>query len=168
VLPPDVNESDADFTPVGTDIRFGLSAIRNVGVNVVAGLVDARETAGRFTDLGDFMAKVPVPVCNKRVLESLCKAGAFDSLGYSRRALVAVHEGVADQYLDLKRNEAMGQDSLFGDLDDDAFSSVSVQVPTLPEWDKRSLLAHERDMLGPTSPTTRSTAWSTCWHQQAT
>ena len=148
VLPPDVNESDATFTPVGTDIRFGLSAIRNVGANVVAGLVSARDTQGRFTDFGDFMAKVPVPVCNKRVLESLCKAGAFDSLGYSRRALVAIHEEAADQYIDLKRNEAMGQDSLFGGLDDDSFSSVSVQVPAVEEWEKASLLAHERDMLG--------------------
>ena len=148
VLPPDVNESDATFTPVGTDIRFGLAAIRNVGGNVVAGLVAARESQGRFTDLGDFLTKVPVPVCNKRVLESLCKAGAFDSLGYSRRGLVAVHEDIADQYIDLKRNEAMGQDSLFGGLDDDSFTSVSVQVPALAEWDKRTLLAHERDMLG--------------------
>jgi DNA polymerase III subunit alpha len=148
VLPPDVNESSADFTTVGTDIRFGLSAIRNVGNHVVAGLVGARQTQGRFADFGDFMTKVPVPVCNKRVLESLCKAGAFDSLGYSRRALVAVHEDAADQYLDLKRNEAIGQDSLFGGLEDDSFTAVSVQVPTVPEWDKRALLAYERDMLG--------------------
>jgi DNA polymerase III subunit alpha len=148
VLPPDVNESAADFTPVGTDVRFGLSAIRNVGGNVVAGLIAARESQGRFTDFGDFLSKVPVQVCNKRVLESLCKAGAFDSLGYSRRALVAVHEEAADQYLDLKRNEAIGQDSLFGGLDDDSFEAVSVQVPRVDEWDKRSLLAYERDMLG--------------------
>jgi DNA polymerase III subunit alpha len=148
VLPPDVNESSADFTPVGTDIRFGLSAIRNVGNHVVAGLVGARSTQGRFADFADFMTKVPVPVCNKRVLESLCKAGAFDSLGYSRRALVAVHEDAADQYLDLKRNEAIGQDSLFGGLEDDSFDAVSVQVPSVPEWDKRALLAYERDMLG--------------------
>jgi DNA polymerase-3 subunit alpha len=148
VLPPDVNESHADFTPVGTDIRFGLTAIRNVGGNVVAGLVAAREQEGSFGDFGDFLSKVPVPVCNKRVLESLCKAGAFDSLGYSRRALVTVHEEAADQYLDLKRNEAIGQDSLFGGLDDESFQTISVQVPRLEEWDKRILLAHERDMLG--------------------
>ena len=148
VLPPDVNESDADFTPVGTDIRFGLSAVRNVGVNVVAGLVAARESEGKFVDFPDFMRKVPIAVCNKRVLESLCKAGAFDSLGYTRRSLVAVHEDAADQHLDLKRNEAMGQDSLFGGLDDDTFSGGSVQVPALDEWDKRTLLAYERDMLG--------------------
>ena len=149
VLPPDVNESEADFTPVGRDIRFGLSAIRNVGVNVVAGLVEARRDAGKFTDFGDFMSKVPVPVCNKRVLESLCKAGAFDSLGYPRRALVAVHEQAADHFLDLKRNEAIGQDSLFGDLGDNAFSTAAVSVPTdVDEWEKKSLLAYERDMLG--------------------
>ncbi len=148
VLPPDVNESEANFTPVGLDVRFGLSAIRNVGNNVVAGLVGARNEAGRFVDFGDFMSKVPVPVCNKRVLESLCKAGAFDSLGHTRRSLVAVHEDAADQYLDLKRNEAIGQDSLFGELEDDEFLAVSVRVPELDEWDKRSLLAYERDMLG--------------------
>ncbi len=148
VLPPDVNESAADFTPVGTDIRFGLSAIRNVGGNVVAGLIEAREREGRFSDFGDFLSKVPVPVCNKRVLESLCKAGAFDSLGYCRRALVTIHEEAADQFLDLKRNQAIGQDSLFGGLDDDSFAAVSIKVPLLEEWDKRILLAHERAMLG--------------------
>jgi DNA polymerase-3 subunit alpha len=148
VLPPDVNESAANFTPVGTDIRFGLTAIRNVGTNVVAAIVEARGSGGRFSDFGDFMAKVTVPVCNKRVLESLVKAGAFDSLGYSRRALVAVHEDAADQYIDLKKNEAIGQDSLFGGLDDDSFQTISVQVPNLEEWDKRTLLAYERDMLG--------------------
>ncbi len=148
VLPPDVNESDADFTPRGTDIRFGLTAIRNVGHNVVAGMVGARDSLGRFSDFADFMSKAPVQVCNKRVLESLCKAGAFDSMGYARRGLVAIHEDAADQYLDLKRNEAIGQDSLFGGLADDSFDAMTVQVPDVPEWDKRTLLAHERDMLG--------------------
>ncbi len=148
VLPPDVNESADDFTPVGTDIRFGLAAIRNVGHNVVTGLLEARTSKGRFADFGDFMTKVPMIVCNKRVLESLCKAGAFDSLGYSRRSLVAIHDHAADQYIDLKRNEAIGQDSLFGELEDDSFEAVSVQVPDLGEWDKRTLLAYERDMLG--------------------
>jgi len=147
VLPPDVNESDADFTPIDKDVRFGLTAIRNVGSNVVRGLVEARGREGKFTDFADFMGKVPVAVCNKRVLESLCKAGAFDSFGYTRRSLVAVHTEYVDQYLDLKRNEAIGQDSLFGGLDED-FSAISVTVPALDEWDKRTLLAFERDMLG--------------------
>jgi DNA polymerase-3 subunit alpha len=148
VLPPDVNESESTFTPVGSDIRFGLSAVRNVGDNVVAGIVAARGEQGKFTDFSDFMEKVPVTVCNKRVIESLIKAGAFDSLGHRRRALVAVHEAAVDQHVDVKRNEAMGQESLFGGLDDDVFGALAVQVPDLDEWDKQTLLGFEREMLG--------------------
>ena len=119
VLPPDVNESQANFTPVGTDIRFGLTAIRNVGWNVVEQIIATRREQGRFTDFADFMGKVPAQVCNKRLVESLIKAGAFDEMKHGRRALLAVHEQAVDQYVDIKRNEAIGQDSLFGGLDDD-------------------------------------------------
>ncbi|HYJ67110.1 MAG TPA: DNA polymerase III subunit alpha [Nocardioidaceae bacterium] len=148
VLPPDVNESESTFTPVGSDIRFGLSAVRNVGTNVVAGVVEARTEHGKFTDFSDFMEKVPVMVCNKRVIESLIKAGAFDSLGHRRRPLVAVHEAAVDQHVDVKRNEAIGQESLFGGLEDSAFGGLTVQVPDLDEWDKQTLLGFEREMLG--------------------
>ncbi len=96
VFPPDVNDSDFDFTPRGTDIRFGLSAIRNVGGNVVDGIIAARREKGRFTDFKDFLRKVPAVVCNKRVIESLVKAGAFDSLGHLRKGLVMVHEQAVD------------------------------------------------------------------------
>ncbi|WP_139981045.1 DNA polymerase III subunit alpha [Nocardioides litoris] len=150
VLPPDVNESAADFTPVGRDIRFGLTAIRNVGSNVVDQVVASREEKGRFADFGDFMSKVPALVCNKRVIESLIKAGAFDDMKLRRRALVAIHESAVDQYVDIKRNEAIGQDSLFAGLDDgdDGGFGVSVAIPDIDEWDKMTLLGHERDMLG--------------------
>jgi DNA polymerase-3 subunit alpha len=149
VLPPDVNESEANFTPVGADIRFGLTAIRNVGSNVVEQVVEARREKGRYADFADFMSKVPPQVCNKRVIDSLVKAGAFDSLNHRRRALVAIHEQAVDQYVDIKRNEAIGQDSLFGGLDDDATGfGVTIAIPDLDEWDKQTLLAHERDMLG--------------------
>jgi DNA polymerase III subunit alpha len=151
VLPPDVNESQSTFTPVGNDIRFGLTAIRNVGANVVSGIVAAREEKGRFTDFNDFMEKVPALVCNKRVIESLVKAGAFDEMKHHRRALVAIHETAVDQYVDIKRNEAIGQDSLFGGADGDgpdAGFGISVAVPDVDEWDKTTLLGHEREMLG--------------------
>ena len=149
VLPPDVNESEANFTPVGEDIRFGLTAIRNVGWNVVAQIIEARREKGRYADFADFMGKVPPQVCNKRLIESLVKAGGFDSLGHGRRALVAIHETAVDQYVDIKRNEAIGQDSLFGGLDDeDGAFGVNVAVPDIPEWDKTTLLSHEREMLG--------------------
>jgi DNA polymerase-3 subunit alpha len=95
------------------------------------------------------MDKVPALVCNKRLIESLAKSGAFDSLGHRRRAVVAVHEEAVDQYVDVKRNEAMGQESLFGGLDDDTgFSGLTVVVPQLEEWDKQTLLGFEREMLG--------------------
>src|SRR5688572_99428 len=150
VLPPDVNESAADFTPVGNDIRFGLTAIRNVGHNVVDGIVAARAEKGRYVDFTDFLDKVPALVCNKRVIESLVKAGAFDDMKHKRRALVTIHESAVDQYVDIKRNEAIGQDSLFGGLDDEAGSGfgISVTIPEIDEWDKMTLLGHERDMLG--------------------
>jgi DNA polymerase III subunit alpha len=153
VLPPDVNESDANFTPVATDIRFGLGAVRNVGHNVVDGIVAARRDKGRYTDFNDFMEKVPAHVCNKRVIESLIKAGAFDDMKHKRRALVAIHELAVDQYIDIKKNEAIGQDSLFAGLDtpdggDASGFGISVAVPEIDDWDKMTLLGHEREMLG--------------------
>lgn len=149
VLPPDVNESHANFTPVGRDIRFGLTAVRNVGGNVVEGIVSAREEKGRYADFNDFMEKVPALVCNKRVIESLVKAGAFDEMKHRRRALVTIHESAVDQYVDIKKNEAIGQDSLFGGMeDDDSGFGVSVAIPEIDEWDKMTLLGHEREMLG--------------------
>jgi len=148
VLPPDVNDSVANFASVGTDIRFGLTAVRNIGENVVAGIVEGRTESGAFTDFADFLDKVPVQVCNKRSLDSLIKSGAFDSLGHGRRALAAIAESAVDQYIDLKRNAAIGQDSLFGAFDAADESGMTVHIPDMPDWDKTQKLAFERDMLG--------------------
>ena len=149
VLPPDVNASIGVFAAVGDEVRFGLAAIRNVGHNVVEAIVRTREEKGAFTSFEDFLRKVPAVVCNKRTIESLVKAGAFDSLGHTRRGLAAVHEIYVDALVEEKKQEAIGQDSLFGGLDDDS----GVQLATLPpipdlEWDKRFKLASEREMLG--------------------
>ncbi len=146
VLPPDVNASTAMFTPVGTDIRFGMAAVRNVGTNVVESIVAARTSKGAFTSFSDFLRKVPVNVCNKRVIESLVKAGAFDSFEHPRRGLVLIHEQAVDAIIDVKRNEAIGQDSLFGDVTE---ADVSFDIP-IPEgeWEKATVLAFEREMLG--------------------
>ncbi|WP_402468018.1 DNA polymerase III subunit alpha [Isoptericola aurantiacus] len=150
VLPPDVNESAAKFTAVGDDIRFGLTAIRNVGANVVTAIIAAREEHGDFTSFTDFLDKVPAVVCNKRTIESLIKAGAFDSLGHPRRALLVVHEQAVDSVISVKRKEAEGQFDLFADLGggDDDVVTFAVDVPDLPDWDKKQLLAFEREMLG--------------------
>jgi DNA polymerase-3 subunit alpha len=149
VLPPDVNESDFDFTPRGTDIRFGLSAVRNVGGNVVEALIGARTAKGRFGGFDDFLDKVPVSVVNKRTVESLIKSGAFDSLGDTRKGLLLVHEARIDSIVDVKRNEAIGQDSLFGGADEDTAVALWSPPPIPPgEWDKSTLLGYEREMLG--------------------
>ena len=109
MLPPDVNESEQNFTPVGSDIRFGMGAVRNVGAHVVAGMVKAREEQGAFTTFQDFFKKVPQEVCNKRTIESVIKAGGFDSLNYTRRSLLAVHEEAVDASMVQKRQEANNQ-----------------------------------------------------------
>jgi len=148
VLPPDVNDSDLNFTPRGTDIRFGLSAVRNVGSNVVEALIASRQREGRFESFHDFIAKVDATVCNKRVLESLIKAGAFDSLGHTRKGLLHVHEQVVEAAVDVKRAEAVGQFDLFGGLAEQSEVFIPQQEISVAEWDKSVLLAHERDMLG--------------------
>jgi DNA polymerase-3 subunit alpha len=146
VLPPDVNASNGIFTPVGPDVRFGMAAVRNVGTSVVESIVAARTSKGAFTSFSDFLRKVPVNVCNKRVIESLIKAGAFDSFGHPRRGLMLIHELAIDAIIDVKRNEAIGQDSLFGDDSEDDVT-FDVPVPT-GEWEKATLLGFEREMLG--------------------
>lgn len=146
VLPPDVNESIGFFAAVGSDIRFGLGAVRNVGTNVVDGIRAAREAKGRFESFHDFLSKVPIHVANKRTIESLIKAGAFDSLGATRRALVEVHEDAVESAVSLKRNEANGQVDLFAGMFE--FDEVHERVPDRPEWAKRDKLAFEREMLG--------------------
>lgn len=150
VLPPDVNESDNNFTPRGGDIRFGLTAIRNVGAQVVDSLIATRTSKGRFADFTDFVDKVEISVCNKRLVESLIKAGAFDSLGHTRRGLMAVHEQMIDAATELKRAEAVGQFDLFGGMGDQAVDSGLSLNPAIPisEWDKAILLSFEREMLG--------------------
>ncbi|MCS5733439.1 DNA polymerase III subunit alpha [Herbiconiux sp. CPCC 203386] len=147
VLPPDVNESIGFFTAVDTDIRFGMGAVRNVGMNVVELIKGAREEKGAFTSFGDFLKKIPLGATNKRTIESLIKAGAFDSLGATRRALIEVHEGMIDNAVSQKRNEANGQVGFDFDSLWDAPEEVH-DIPARPEWAKRDKLAFERDMLG--------------------
>lgn len=146
VLPPDVNESIRYFAAVGDDIRFGLGAVRNVGANVVEAIVEARAT-GRFTSFHEFLSRVPVSVANKRTIESLIKAGAFDSLGATRRALMEIHEDATEQAVLDKRREAHGEVGFDFDSLWDEPQSVA-KVPERPEWTKKDKLAFEREMLG--------------------
>ena len=147
VLPPDVNESESDYTPRGKDIRFGLAAIRNVGEGAVELIKKARESKGAFNSFGDFLAKVDGQVCNKKTLESLIKGGAFDSLGHSRRGLMSIYLEALDSISETKRAEAIGQFDLFGAANENQVAQMDLDYP-VDEWDKRTLLAHEREMLG--------------------
>jgi len=154
VLPPDVNDSVRDFAPVGVDIRFGLGAIRNVGAGIVDSIVTSRREKGNFADFSDFLRKVEAQVCNKKTVESLVKAGAFDSLGHPRKGLALVHAEAIDSIMTTKRAEADGQFDLFGSgdgggtgADSDTTGMFDVAVPD-GEWEPKHRLALEREMLG--------------------
>lgn len=148
VLAPDVNSSIGFFSAVGDDIRFGLGAVRNVGTNVVEMIRRAREEKGAFTSFHDFLRKVPIPVANKRTVESLIKAGAFDTLGATRRSLIEIHEEACEAAVAVKRNEANGQVGFDFDALWDEPGAAADHVPSRPEWDKKAKLAFEREMLG--------------------
>ncbi|HEX7835512.1 MAG TPA: DNA polymerase III subunit alpha, partial [Pseudolysinimonas sp.] len=148
VLAPDVNESIGYFAAVGEDIRFGMGAVRNVGFGVVEQIRRAREEKGRFTSFHDFLRKVPLQAANKRTVESLIKAGAFDSLGSTRRALIEIHEGAVERAVSDKRAEANGQVGFDFDSLWDEPAHAQEAVPERPEWPKREKLAAEREMLG--------------------
>jgi DNA polymerase-3 subunit alpha len=147
VLPPDVNESVLNFATVGVDIRFGLGAVRNVGTNVVASLISTRTDKGKYTDFSDYLNKVHITACNKKVTESLIKAGAFDSLGHPRKGLFLIHTDAVDSVLGTKKAEAMGQFDLFGGADTAADAVFTIKVPD-DEWEDKHKLALEREMLG--------------------
>jgi DNA polymerase-3 subunit alpha len=157
VLPPDVNTSELDFAPAplgadaeaNTAIRFGMSAVRQVGEAVVEAILDARRKHGAFADFADFCEKVDSSCLNKRTLEALIKAGAFESLGHPRKGLLFAFEGIVEQALARKRAEAEGQFSLFdsGGADTPAELIETVAIPAI-EFDRSEKLAAEREMLG--------------------
>ncbi len=146
VLVPGVNVSDRDFSAADGQIVFGLSAVRNVGEAVTDLIVAEREKNGSFVDFFDFIDRVDVQVLNKRTIESMIKAGAFDALGYSRRGLLEESYRVVDVTLERRRAEEAGQYSLFGGADD-SLSAERTEVPT-HEWDKKVRLGFEKEMLG--------------------
>jgi DNA polymerase-3 subunit alpha len=147
VLQPDVNESVQRFAAVGSNIRFGLSAIKGVGEGVVTDMLRARSKSGIATGFYDFMEKVPASACNKRVIEALIKSGAFDSLGYHRRTLVNIFMEVVDSMTLTKRSEEFGQGDLFGGKASQGGSQYP-EIVEIAEWDRRTKLAFEREMLG--------------------
>ncbi len=146
VAVPGVNVSERDFLAHDGAIVFGLSAVRNVGEGVVDLIVAERDENGPFTDFFDFIDRVDVAVLNKRTVESMIKAGAFDSLGHPRRGLLEMAYTVVDTTLERRRAEEAGQYSLFGGGTSE-ISDISREIPD-HEWDKKVLLAFEKEMLG--------------------
>ncbi len=146
VLAPDVNLAESEFAVVDGQITFGMSAVRNVGESVVDPIVAEREKNGRYASFQDFVDRVDLMVLNKRVVESLIKGGAFDSLGYPRRGLLEKSIDLLDATVARRRAEDMGQYSLFGGAES-VVAAVPVEIPDR-EWDKAPKLAFEKEMLG--------------------
>ena len=150
VLPPDVNSSGRDFTPVqGQGIRFGLAGIRGVGTGVVDAIIEAREGSGPFTSLQDFCGRVDMKLMNKKTLEALIKAGAFDSTGYTRKHLLSMMDTCVDSAVKRARDVDSGQVSMFDMFaEEDAGFAEQIPPPDGDEWDKKMKLAFEKEMLG--------------------
>ena len=146
VLVPDVNASESDFVARQGSVPFGLSAIRNVGEGVVELITEERRKNGAFASFQDFIERVDLTVLNKRTIESLIKAGAFDTTGDTRKGLMLTYEQMIDAVVGRRRAEDMGQFSLFGS-EEPATSRGSVTIPDT-EWDKKVKLAFEKEMLG--------------------
>lgn len=146
VLPPDINESYSKFTVNGDKIRFGLSAVRNVGSNVVEGIVKARKNRGKFESLVDFINKMEPSSLNKRAVECLIKAGAMDGFKVFRSKMLAVHEKLIENISSDKRRNIDGQISLFGATEE--LKNPEVRYPEIKEFDKRNLLEMEKEMTG--------------------
>ncbi len=145
VLPPDINESDLDFTAIGDDVRFGLGSIKNVGESVVSHITAERVLGGEFSSTQNFFDRVPLPALNKRTIESLFKSGAFDRFGHSRRALIEVHEKIVDDAIREKKDASKGDVGFdFGEL----FDEPVILIPERPEWPRKTKLEFEREMLG--------------------
>lgn len=147
IMPPDVNESFASFTPVDEKkIRFGLSAVKNVGAAAIERIIEARNGDGAFKSIFDFCARVDSAVINKRALESLIKGGAFDSLGQTRKGLLGIYEQAVEYGLKKRRDILAGQFTFFDS------AATGLDEPKIPASDKElpkeELLAFEKDMLG--------------------
>jgi len=144
---PDINISDANFTPHSEAIRFGLAAVKNVGGNAIESIVAARKKLGRFKSIFEFCENVDLRLLNKRVLESLIKSGAMDSLG-RRAQLMAVLDKAMEQAQKAQRDAESGQHGLFGVFQQEEAASHNDVLPNIPDWDEHTRLGAEKEILG--------------------
>ncbi len=152
VLPPDINESQSDFSIAGTHIRFGLAAVKNVGIGAIDSIISVREKEGKFASFDDFCNLVDLRKVNKRMIESLIKCGVFDSLAYRRSQLMKYYEGIVDAAQRRQKEKSSGQTSFFDQMESEKFAHLNIMqeyaLSDIAEWDHKELLAHEKETLG--------------------
>jgi DNA polymerase-3 subunit alpha len=149
VLPPDINESNSDFAVIAERIRFGLAAVKNVGGSALDSIIEERQQGGFYTSLADFCARIDSRRVNRRVIESLIKAGAFDSLGGKRSQFFAILDVAMEQAQSAQRDKISGQKSLFGVLPaTEAAKSSEIRMPDIAEWPEKDKLAAEKETVG--------------------
>ncbi|MCG6534216.1 MAG: DNA polymerase III subunit alpha [Syntrophales bacterium LBB04] len=152
VLPPDINESQSDFSVTGEHIRFGLAAVKNVGIGAIDSIISVREKEVKFATFDDFCNRVDLRKINKRMIESLIKCGAFDSLGYRRSQLMKYYEGIVDTAQRRQKERSSGQTSFFDHMESEKSTHLDIMqehpLSDIAEWDHKELLAHEKETLG--------------------
>jgi len=152
VLPPDINESQSDFSVAGKHIRFGLAAVKNVGIGAIDSIISVRENKGKFTSFGDFCDRVDFKKINKRMIESLIKCGTFDSLGYHRKQLMDHYDRIIDTAQRRQKEKSSGQASFFDNYEtekNNGFDTLKeYSIPDVAEWEHQDLLFHEKETLG--------------------
>lgn len=148
ILPPDINEGESGFTVSGNSIRYGLSAIKNVGKNVIDSIVKERIENGKFTSIKDFMDRMVDKGVNKRAIENFIKSGAFDKLGGNRKQYIQVYGMILDQVINEKKKSISGQMSLFDIVEGDAREALEIKLPNVEEFAMEEKLAFEKEVLG--------------------
>ena len=154
---PDISVSDANFTPHGEAIRFGLAAVKNVGGNAIESIVGARKKLGRFKSIYEFCENVDLRLLNKRVLESLIKSGAMDSLG-RRAQLMTVLDRAMDRAQKAQRDVESGQHGLFGVFQQEEPEANNDRLPNIPDWDEQARLSSSAGIRWRNT----KTSWPTC------
>jgi len=148
ILPPDINESNRDFTVSQVNIRFGLAAVKNVGGAAIESVISNRNESGKFTSLYDFCKRIDLRKANRRVIESLIKCGAFDSTGAQRSQMIAVLDNALEHAQRFQKDKMSKQINMFDLLGTDGTSGGEETFPDLPEWSDEELLSYEKESLG--------------------
>lgn len=148
ILPPDINEGYSAFSAANNTIRYGLSAIKGMGESIVNAIIEEREKNGKYTSMKDFVERLSGKEVNKRTMESLIKAGAFDSIPGTRKQKMSIYVQVIDQVAQERKNMMSGQISLFDFGDTDFKQSGEIKMPDVGEYEKEQALAMEKEVLG--------------------